>query len=768
MSTIATPDDAPAELPRAPLLVGALAAVVAVTWLLAWCFCVRSLHGDELGLLNPVYMCYASGQVTYPMHGQWDTMTVHPPTNYWAIATLMRLGLSADRAAGLHCWLLLAAFLALVLTARRPAHVKAALLLAAHMTLVFFGWNTIRPEIAIALAWLAGLAALEHSRSRGWGATGLALGGFFLAYASALHYWSAPAWVGGLAYLAVAVWAGGARRGLVRALAFGAGAAVVAAPYVGFFLVPHRAAIREMLSTTRATGSVSAAYASHLEILLDVHSFPDGLPLMPSDILFRPVRATTVIPALLAAAVLLPQRRFRLLALAGLPLPLFVALSVQRKAGPWYLLPEVFLSYLALAACALGLLARVAAFLPGRRLAPAAALLCGAALAAQALEGRHLAARPIDRFELCRAAARQAVGDADLLLFASNCKWYTGGGGDVCFYTSWGQTWEQFESGLLGMRVTAVFCDDWFANQPVAVPFPHWYLQGRLRLRGFTLGGDATALFVGPHRPAAVVGYCLSEDLKDVRRFDAAPGGDHVFFVLLAEAQGGQAPIDLGLAVVRLEDPSRPHRLFYLGVWERGVFKARAAELARVGTVHEAVAGTLRPADVAALLPEARTGPPLCFHRSVAEAAAKLLGGSATGPARPVALAPLGPDVAEGWAAGASSGRMRTSHSQDAWQAQGDLEVEPHTLYRARLRLAVEEGGASVHAFDPQAGRVLFSLNRPTPQPLRQEGFVFDSGDARTVRLVVANNLPNGRPGRSRLTIRDFEVQKLGPGPGGP
>src|SRR4029079_11510507 len=53
----------------------------------------RGILFDELGLQNPIYMYLSTGKITYPMHGQPDFMTVHPPTHYILTALLMEAGL---------------------------------------------------------------------------------------------------------------------------------------------------------------------------------------------------------------------------------------------------------------------------------------------------------------------------------------------------------------------------------------------------------------------------------------------------------------------------------------------------------------------------------------------------------------------------------------------------------------------------------------------------------------------------------------------------
>jgi len=144
------------------------------------CFSERLIYFDEVGLFNPVYTYLHYGKMTYPAHGQFDTMFVHPPAQYFFIAMLMRTGLSVYHAAGALSVLLFAAFVLLVLTSRFPFPVQVGFLLGG-----FWGafiWNealVLRPDLTLTLAWASGLVALESARLDGWNKVRLAWGGFF-------------------------------------------------------------------------------------------------------------------------------------------------------------------------------------------------------------------------------------------------------------------------------------------------------------------------------------------------------------------------------------------------------------------------------------------------------------------------------------------------------------------------------------------------------------------------------------------------------------
>lgn len=735
--------------------------IVALTTLILWCFTDRNLISDELGLFNPTFMAYSTGKVTYPMHGQWDYMTVHPPFLYWTIGMLMRLGLSPVQAGGLHCWVLAMAILMLVLTSRFELRLKLCIPAALLMTVCFFGQYTLRPEVPILLSWLAGVMALENSRTNAWRTWPLFLAGFFLAYASGLHYWSFLACVSSLPYAAAMARDLGLRGTAARTPAFMGGAALFAIPFLLFFLIPEWPKIQDMLRNTSSTGSIAAAYASHLKVIGHFLESP-GSWLLPSWLLFQPVYLLRVVPICLALGILLCFRQTRLLVVASLPLPLFVVLCIQRKAGPLYLLPELhlwFLSLLVVAHTLCGKVAGITSWWKWPALGPATAALALSAyallLGGHKLATLNLALKP-DVLTVYRAAARDLVGPRDLLIFNSNSRWYTGGGTDLCFYTVWGQTWEDFARLLPKQQTTLLFNDDWLGNQRCAVPIPHWYLDGHVNLSGFTLGGgDFLSVFVSTD-PKAVRGYWQAND-RTLHSFREDPAGDYVFVTLKTERAALVPPGD-GWASIRLEDPRQSSLVLCVRLYTLADYHRHEATLRHVGTVRDAVRGTLNEVDTRALLAEHRRNDrPIRFHRTLAEAAAALVSMDAGSSGQIITLKPLQDRPKVQTSPDGTGYELHTNHSQDEWQMEAELTVTPNTLYRFQFDLEIQRGGLFVHVFDPTVQRYLYSFNRPDPQGRKTECFLFHSGSANRIRLGIANNRPNGRPGCSQATIANIQ-----------
>src|SRR5271157_2433148 len=65
-----------------------------------WSFFIERWIGgiDQLGLFNPIYMVWKYGIISYPSYGYFQTMIVHPPTNYILMGELMRIGFAAPYA----------------------------------------------------------------------------------------------------------------------------------------------------------------------------------------------------------------------------------------------------------------------------------------------------------------------------------------------------------------------------------------------------------------------------------------------------------------------------------------------------------------------------------------------------------------------------------------------------------------------------------------------------------------------------------------------
>src|SRR5438046_1187749 len=99
------------------LVVAALAAASAF---------LADRHGgiDEIGLVNPAYMKLHYGRMTYPVHGYFEGMFVHPPPHYALIAAVMRLGFSLYYAEAIPTFLTVILCILLIVRSPLPAALK--------------------------------------------------------------------------------------------------------------------------------------------------------------------------------------------------------------------------------------------------------------------------------------------------------------------------------------------------------------------------------------------------------------------------------------------------------------------------------------------------------------------------------------------------------------------------------------------------------------------------------------------------------------------
>jgi hypothetical protein len=90
-----------------------------------WAFFVDHYQQfDDLGLFNPPYMKAHYGKVTFPAHGEFRAMTIHPPLHYWIIGTLMRLGFRPYYAEAIPPFFMILLSLVLIGAGRFPVPVK--------------------------------------------------------------------------------------------------------------------------------------------------------------------------------------------------------------------------------------------------------------------------------------------------------------------------------------------------------------------------------------------------------------------------------------------------------------------------------------------------------------------------------------------------------------------------------------------------------------------------------------------------------------------
>jgi len=525
----------------------ALAMIAVAIFYLA--FAVRPLIYDEVVLYNPIYMYLHTGVMTYPAHHHFDDMTVHPPPHYLVIAWVMRLGLSLYHAAAVSPSLLFLVLCVLLLRSAFSLHLRLSI--AAGVFLSTFVWNytfTIRPDMDMALAWITGLVAMECSRQKGWDPKRLFLGSLLLAYASAAHY-TGPLAAGSIVFYVAWIWRTLPPPQAKRAAATAAVAvALIALPFLFFFVIPFRHGIVDMFKSTGAVGTLLSPLALHREAYRlwgGQYGVSPGQPL--TQTMLKPLWASLVPAALVGPVLFVFFRATRVLAVACLPLLFFILFGAGHKLINYtgYFVPE-FMIYFSAVLFVAGSLIALAAQSLGWSFPRW--LRCTAALVFTAIVVHEhpstvawKARRDIDDLEIARAAARSIIGPGALVGARAADGWYVSGGDH--FY----DMDQELESKP---TLAALDLPSFFASFPAIVINPSWtwhtvnkervtltteFARGALKLRGFVFSernlnpeSPASMVIVGTRRTKPVRGF--ASDAGTLYEFQEAPGTDWIYY----------------------------------------------------------------------------------------------------------------------------------------------------------------------------------------------------------------------------------------------
>src|SRR5215813_68664 len=421
------------------LLALVLALILVTAALVYQCFLVRAIYFDETVLHNTVYTSLHYGKISSPAQGEFDSMTIHPPTLYYLVAKLMAMGLSLSRAAGFLSVLAFGIFCLVVLSSRFPFAIKAGCLFGAFTGA--FVWNEallLRPDLMLTLTWLTGLVALESARLDNWNRWRLALGGMFMVLPAAFHYVGVAA-CGALPLFALWIWKTCDRKMVKSRMLWMFGGAVLAGiPVLIFIFIPHARNIVTFAGTVNSFNSDSTPYSRHMMAYsLWGKTFAASFKSRPvvtvlTAPLFRYlIPATLVAPALLA---LLPAARG--LAVAAIPHLFFLLFAARYKQLNYtgYFAPEIALYLIALSALIATGLFWVIQRIKWKWLAVSMATIATAAITVAALVdspavvgGKRLFTLGVYDLENARAAGRRMLGPDSMVGAISAGVWFTSG-----------------------------------------------------------------------------------------------------------------------------------------------------------------------------------------------------------------------------------------------------------------------------------------------------------------------------------------------------
>lgn len=470
---------------------GVTVALAVYTFVALW-FVERAPEWDELGLFNPVYMFDRAGAVTYPIYpatGATSAMFVHPPTHYFILGLLMRLHLSAEGAALVPVILWTVVAIAAAMFCRFS--IVARFAISAGVIAGILVWALpffIRPDVDMAVTWIAALIVLEGGRLGGWNPALLAFGAFLLTLASELHYPMTPAFLGLVVYAVWMVRDLGLRPATPRLGALIGGALIPGIPYLALFVIPHYGEIRGFAQGTNGSGfHPLLAFREEIAGYRSIVASGQGGTLLSA--IAAPFTYSRVPPAVAFVPFFFWRRDTRGIALACLP-PLFFLWFFDTENHQLYVTGEFTLYFIAVAyAVGLGVARLIRALGPTERVASLAAAL--AVLVALLVFGRpaidtfgtrtlHPAHREMD---IARAAGRAGIGEAGLVTsFDASTLWYTTGGS--AYYPLWRDI--SYQTNLQQLNLRAYLKDlPALAESNVGTAISYWAAAGLVTARAF-------------------------------------------------------------------------------------------------------------------------------------------------------------------------------------------------------------------------------------------------------------------------------------------
>ena len=642
---------------------GALSVLVIaiIVYALAMYFFVpRDSEIDEMGLFNPVYMKVNFGRMSYPIYGFFQSMFVHPPVKYEEVAALMRAGFTLPYAEEfMPCFFTIGIALAIALS-RFSRGSKLCLLFGffaalTWLTSIDLGFRTLRPDQQLALAWFFALVLLQDGYLRGWNLPRLFLGSFFLTYASGLHYYGVVAFAGAAFYLIQALRSLNGQRLRQVLIAILAGGCTFGIPYMVLFVLPDLGSIIQFSGQVQAAGGWLspitrhfAQYAYWISLIAPFH-----IGALPATSLLYPELYLKIPLCLLGSVLLALKRELRGLAVASLPLTVFVFAYSQGKSAGYYL-PELMIFFSGVAVLLWIVLDNATKLLIPRFAQAASACLFVAGVCWGTQAGYPLYGPYLDRFnvliapmDLMRASARRLVGPDALV-----------GGRLGLWYVSGAQGWYDISQDLLWKKdISDVSLPEYFSKFDYVVEnshmsnttsnaslesLPSWYASGILKLHGFVLNEQYNTMdflvFKSSVR-SKLDGYIV--DGQRVFYFSESPAGDFVFGSRVCEFESWPAVNRhnlphfnaIYLPKAAPKDPSRsflpnahandPQSAVVMFVMPAKDFDARHNTIDAGCRVLDTARGSLTELDVHELLASRAPEQPMHFYKSIEDVQAR-------------------------------------------------------------------------------------------------------------------------------------------------
>jgi dolichol-phosphate mannosyltransferase len=617
-----------------------ISLVLAFSFLYSF-FMDRTPVFDEIGLHNPVYMYLHYGKMTYPMHGDPEFMVVHPPVHYLWIAYMMKLGMNLFQAAGVPVFLLIVLSSILIARSRFTSEMQIGLVAAMFFTIFIWGkFYSVRPDLHVTLAWFAGLISLESSRLDGWSKSKLFLGSFLSFYAAGIHYWGVAAASAPIIYGAMMIRSEGFKAAKGKLGFQLAGISIFLLPYISLFVIPNYQYIKQMIQAVQGDGGALDAYKRHMTSYESFSQWAkNGWALRPtSTFLNYPVFAIGIPAAFLSVLLLFIKKKTRLLALAGCILPMFVLFFSQRKQIGYtgYFMPEFLLfSFAFILFLFISLNYLLSKILPLRIkflsfIIPIALLAYGIVKDVPTAQGNkvHLTSYLKD-LDIARASNQFILGKGALLATNSAGVWYTAGGTHI--FNPWPELYyPKYLSINLReylSKFDAIVVDNtWWNNQAKAVPFPKWYVDGIVHLKGFFFNNsrghyanDLSMFFVSAIISEPEVGFCFKD--KKLFRFRKRPDGEYVFAALVCPSKIPKEPFMEFYSAYSLDQPAddAPHLVTFIS--KKDTYVTRKITNGKGFSERDVIQGSIERIDVKEMLEHLRENDEtIHFHKNLSDA----------------------------------------------------------------------------------------------------------------------------------------------------
>jgi hypothetical protein len=373
-----------------------------------------------------------------------------------------------------------------------------------------------------------------------------------------------------------------------------------------------------MLNATNATGGGfhTAIQNQYSQFSLINTKWPPDLPFI-GKLVFYPVTSLGIPPLICAIPVLLLSRSLRGMALAGAILPLFIFTMVSRKFGLFYLAPELTLYAIAVSLVFFFTIEKIWRLIRiGRPLAPYAMASIAAALVlvpsgAAATLGTTW---ELANWDVARAANQTILGDNALVAINQCYAWYTSGAARLYWIVT-PTTWDYMDRIDRKRDFDSIaLIGDWFANRHITIPFPEFYMDGKLSLRGFYFPSrykklnqefDATSmLHLTARKDVPKQGFGYDRDRSILNRYFEDAGGAWMFVTIKAFLRfPDEWPNDaVYLKRFGMEEPKGTEPGLFALVTSRENWLRDRARYATLGTIRDEVPMRMQEVKAADLL----------------------------------------------------------------------------------------------------------------------------------------------------------------------